>query len=226
MKKTLLIAALGMSGMLAAMGAPSAQVAGSSTTLGVMITELNEVVVTGWSAKKSLMGKPVYNDASVKIGTVEDLIVAPDKKVSYLIIGVGGFVGMGRHDVAIPATQIQELGGKLVLAGGTKDALKAMPKFDYASDTVKRDQFIARADADIAAAKVKVADLEKRATMATNEAKVKLDAQRVVVQKDMKYAEDKLSAMKKATVKEWRKFESDVSTAVARLRVSVEKVIA
>lgn len=100
-----------------------------------------------------------------------------------------------------------------------------MPKFDYASDTVKRDQFITRADADIVAAKVKIADLEKRATMATNEAKVKLDAQRVIVQKDMKYAEDKRSAMKKATVKQWRQFESDVSTAVARLRVSVEKVI-
>jgi sporulation protein YlmC with PRC-barrel domain len=225
MKKTLLIAALSLSGLLAATGAANAQIAGSSTTLGVMIAELNEVVATGWSAKKSLMGKAVYNDSGAKIGTVEDLIVAPDRKVSYLILGVGGFIGMGRHDVAIPASQIQEQGGKLVLAGGTKDALKAMPKFDYASDTAKRDQFIARADADVAAAKVEVADLEKRASMATAEAKVKLDAQRVAVQNDMKLAEDKLSEMKKATVKEWRKFENGVSSAVARLRVSVEKAI-
>ena len=110
------------------------------------------------------------------------------------------------------------------LSGATIKS-STVPKFDYASDTVKRDQFIARADADIAAARVKVADLEKRATMATNEAKVKLDAQRVVVQKDLKYAEDKLAEMKKATVKQWHQFESNVSTAMARLRVSVEKVI-
>ena len=225
MNNKLFIAALAVGGLLAANGTLNAQVAGSSTTLGVMVTEMNEIVAMGWSAKKSLMGKSVYNDANAKIGTVEDLIVAPDKKVSYLIVGVGGFIGMGRHDVAIPATQIVEQGGKLVLAGGTKEALKAMPKFDYASDTVKRDQFIARADADVAAARVKIADLEKRATMATNEAKTKLDAQRVIVQKDLKYAEEKLSAMKKATVTQWRQFESDVSTAVARLRVSVEKVI-
>jgi hypothetical protein len=48
------------------------------------------------------------------------------------IVGAGGFVGVGRHDVAIPVAQITEQDGKLVLAGATKDAIKALPKFDYA----------------------------------------------------------------------------------------------
>jgi sporulation protein YlmC with PRC-barrel domain len=89
-------------------------------------------VAHGWSAKKHILGKPVYNDKNEKIGVVDDLIVAPDQAVSYAIVGVGGFIGMGKHDVAIPAAQLKENHGKLVLAGASKDALKGMPTFTYA----------------------------------------------------------------------------------------------
>jgi hypothetical protein len=65
-------------------------------------------------------------------GTVDDLIITPDKSVSYAIIGAGGFLGMGKHDVAVPVGQFKEDKGRIVLAGATKDALKAMPKFEYA----------------------------------------------------------------------------------------------
>ena len=107
-----------------------AQVAGSST-VGVTVEEM-KVVALGWSAKKKIMGKAVYNDKNEKIGTVDDLIITPDKSVSYAIIGAGGFLGMGKHDVAIPVSQFKEDKGRIVLAGATKDALKAMPKFEYA----------------------------------------------------------------------------------------------
>jgi len=36
------------------------------------------------------MGKNVFNDKSEKVGVVDDLIIAPDKAVSYAIIGTGG----------------------------------------------------------------------------------------------------------------------------------------
>jgi hypothetical protein len=39
---------------------------------------------------------------------------------------------MGKHDVAIPVAQLKEDHGKIVLAGANKDALKSMPKFEYA----------------------------------------------------------------------------------------------
>ena len=110
----------------------SQQVVGS-TQLGVAVAELRDVA-TGWSAKRQVLGKAVYNDGGDRIGNVDDIIVAPDKAVSYAIIGAGGFLGMGRHDVAIPVSQIkQQSDGKFVLAGATKDALKAMPAFDYAN---------------------------------------------------------------------------------------------
>ena len=110
----------------------SQQVVGS-TQLGVAVAELRDVA-TGWSAKRQVLGKTVFNDGGDSIGKVDDIIVAPDKAVSYAIIGAGGFLGVGRHDVAIPVSQIkQQSDGKFILAGATKDALKAMPPFDYAN---------------------------------------------------------------------------------------------
>jgi hypothetical protein len=65
-------------------------------------------------------------------GRIDDIIVTPERAVSYLIVGAGGFVGLGRHDVAIPINQLQEQDGKYVLSGATKEAIKALPKFEYA----------------------------------------------------------------------------------------------
>jgi sporulation protein YlmC with PRC-barrel domain len=108
----------------------AAQVAGS-TTLGVAVEELKAVAV-GWSAKKQILGKPVYNEKNVRVGRIDDIIITPERAVSYVIIGAGGFVGLAKHDVAIPVNQLQEQGGKYVLPGATKEAIKALPKFEYA----------------------------------------------------------------------------------------------
>jgi len=59
------------------------------------------------------------------------MIISPDQKVSFAIIGTGGFVGVGKHDVAIPTEQIKIENNKLVLAGATKVALKQLPEFKY-----------------------------------------------------------------------------------------------
>ena len=112
-------------------GYVSAQVAGS-TSLGVSAEELRAVAI-GWSAKKQVLGKTVYNEKAEKVGVIDDLIIAPDRAVSFAIIGAGGFVGVGRHDVLIPITQLkQQEDGKIVLPGATKEAIKALPKFEYA----------------------------------------------------------------------------------------------
>ena len=60
------------------------------------------------------------------------MIVSPGKAVSYAIVGVGGFLGVARHDVAIPVSQFSLNAGTLVLHGATKDVLKAMAPFEYA----------------------------------------------------------------------------------------------
>ena len=111
-------------------GLAQAQVAGS-TVLGVAAAELREVA-TGWSAKRQVLGRPVFNHKNEKVGTVDDIIISPDKAVSYAIVGAGGFLGVAKHDVAIPVNQFTQTDGKLVLPAATKDAIKAMPPFEYA----------------------------------------------------------------------------------------------
>ena len=107
-----------------------AQVAGS-TLLGVSVAELQEVV-KGWSVKRTILGQPVYNDNNERVGSVDDIIITPDKAVSYAIVGTGGFLGLAKHDVAIPVSQFKLVDNKLVLPGATKEALKAIPEFQYA----------------------------------------------------------------------------------------------
>jgi len=78
------------------------------------------------------MGQPDYSDKDKRVGHVEDIIIAPDKAVSYAIVGAGGFLGLGKHDVPMPVNQFKVKDGKHVLAGATKDTLKAMPEFEFA----------------------------------------------------------------------------------------------
>jgi len=216
------LATLTVVGALCSAGPATAQVAGGTTTVEASITESTKLAM-GWSVKKTLMGKTIYNDAGVKVGKVEDLIISPDKNVSYVIVGAGGFVGIGRHDVAIPVTQIQDKAGKLVMAGATADMIKGMPEFTYATDTKKRDAFVAAADKDIAKGKVAVANLEKKAGTAAADAKARIDLDITALQSDVKSAEAKLSEMKLASAVRWKEFEADVSAATARLRKSTEK---
>jgi sporulation protein YlmC with PRC-barrel domain len=200
----------------------AAQFAGGTTTVETSVTESTKLAM-GWSVKRTLLSKSIYNEAGKKVGRVEDLIISPDRNVSYVIIGAGGFVGIGRHDVAVPMTQIQEQAGKLILPGATKDSIKDMPEFAYATDTTKRAAFLAAADKDIAKGKVAVGSLEKKASVATAEAKAKIDIEITALQADLKSAEAKLSAMKQSGTTRWREFENDVSAAMARLRKSTEK---
>ena len=129
--KTIVLVACTMLIITAGAADASAQTAGS-TVVSVSKSELRQVA-TGWSAKKQILGKDVYNDSGEKIGEINDLIVAPNKSLSYAIVGVGGFLGMGEHEIAVPVSKFKQQMGKIVLHGATKDALKAAPKFEYAS---------------------------------------------------------------------------------------------
>ena len=117
--------------LVIAAGAADAVAQTAGSTVSVSTTELREVAM-GWSAKKQILGKGVYNNIGEKVGDINDLIVTPDKAVSYAIVGVGGFLGVGEHEIAVPVGLLKQQDGKIVLPGATKDALKAAPKFEYA----------------------------------------------------------------------------------------------
>ncbi len=105
-------------------------VAGSAT-IGVTIAQA-DLIATGYRASR-LLQADVYNDRDQKIGKVDDLVVAPDGTLSVAVVDVGGFLGIGRHRVAIPVEQFSDITQKrLVIPGATKQALKDAPEFKYA----------------------------------------------------------------------------------------------
>jgi sporulation protein YlmC with PRC-barrel domain len=213
------LSTLGMAAALAALGQAQGQVVGSSTTVGATVAESTRMA-TGWSVKKSILGKTVYTERGEKIGKVEDLIIAPDSSFSFVIVGAGGFVGIGRHDVAIPIGQVHDRGGKIVITGSSKSTIKAMPAFNYADDGSQRAHFVAAVEQDIAMAQRNVGELEKTARSSSAQAKTKLDAEVAHVQVELKATEAKLADMQKAGTARWREFQVDLSAATAKLRAS------
>src|SRR5439155_25556462 len=59
-----------------------------------------------WRASK-LVGLNVYNQANEKIGDINEVILDKSGKVAKVILGVGGFLGMGEHDVAVPFDKLK-----------------------------------------------------------------------------------------------------------------------
>jgi sporulation protein YlmC with PRC-barrel domain len=81
----------------------------------------------------------VYDPNNNKIGEVMDVLLDKSGKVTSLIIGVGGFLGVGEKDVAVPfdAVRATTKNNKKVtlVMNTTKDDLKSAPGFKYDRDT-------------------------------------------------------------------------------------------
>lgn len=83
----------------------------------------------------TLIGSTVYSPANETVGDINDLIVGLDGKVQGVVIGVGGFLGLGEKDVAVKMDQItvqpedaNKSNVRLILAS-TKADLEAAPEF-------------------------------------------------------------------------------------------------
>lgn len=80
------------------------------------------------------MGQAVYTAANENIGEINDLIMNKDLNNIVAVVGVGGFLGIGEKDVAIPIGDIQvikETDNTLRLTvSASKEQLEALPVFD------------------------------------------------------------------------------------------------
>lgn len=116
----------------AALAAP-AFVLAQGTPQTVQLTKVDVVkIATGYRASK-VIGTSVVNETNDTVGKVDDVIIGQDGKSPFVVLSVGGFLGMGNKLVVLPYEQLKTTGNKIVLPGATKDALKALPEFKYAS---------------------------------------------------------------------------------------------
>jgi hypothetical protein len=59
-----------------------------------------------WRASK-VIGLNVYNETNEKLGDINELILDKNGKVNAVVIGVGGFLGMGEHDIAVSMDKLK-----------------------------------------------------------------------------------------------------------------------
>jgi hypothetical protein len=69
-------------------------------------TSPSELQGSSWRASK-VVGLNVYNDNNEKIGSINDLLMDKSGNVKAAVIGVGGFLGMGAHLVAVSFDKIK-----------------------------------------------------------------------------------------------------------------------
>jgi len=59
-----------------------------------------------WRASK-VVGLNVYNDNNESIGSINDLLTDKNGNIKAVVIGVGGFLGVGTHLVAVPYDKVK-----------------------------------------------------------------------------------------------------------------------
>ncbi len=92
-----------------------------------------------WLASQ-FMGQPVTNDAGENIGSIGDLLFDKSGHIANVVIGVGGFLGIGEKSVALPYSSLaitaDAEGKRVVKVAISKEQLKAAPDFKSTEKTV------------------------------------------------------------------------------------------
>ena len=104
---------------------------GTPQTVDLVTVDVQKLAA-GYRSTK-VVGSAVMNEANETIGKVDDLLVSPDGKLPYAVLSIGGFLGVGTHYVVVPYDTLRFADNKILLPGGTKDGLKKMSEFKYAT---------------------------------------------------------------------------------------------
>ena len=69
-----------------------------------------------WRASK-MVGLSVYNDSNESIGSINDMLTDKNGNIKAVVIGVGGFLGIGEHLVAVPLEKVKFVNEPIVYTG-------------------------------------------------------------------------------------------------------------
>jgi hypothetical protein len=127
MKKTMTFVSAAMMSVALLSGPAGAQ--GVPQSVEIAKVDVQKVAA-GYRASK-VIGNSVLNDANETIGKIDDLLVTRDGKEPYVVLSIGGFLGMGTHMVVVRYDSLKFEDNKIVLPGGTKDGLQRLPAFEY-----------------------------------------------------------------------------------------------
>ncbi len=107
--------------------------AATGTVNGSMVTSIPHMTSNQMASSK-VVGTSVYNTNNEKIGEVNDLILDANGRVAGVVIGVGGFLGLGERNVAVSYNSVKfskdNRGYERIMVPATKDQLKSMTPYD------------------------------------------------------------------------------------------------
>ena len=116
------------SGSSAEKRVPSGSAEGAATPDGNVIASQSP----DETISSQMIGKAVVNAKGETIGTLDHLILDKELRVTGVILAVGGFLGIGSKDVALPMAGLdfREVGGKtLIEVSATEEELAAAPRY-------------------------------------------------------------------------------------------------
>jgi sporulation protein YlmC with PRC-barrel domain len=112
MLKMKLAAGLAATALMAGTAFAQTQAPTAPAGSGQVMTQMPQDLMRG----SKLMGIDVYGADNQKIGDIDEVLVDRQGKIHGLVVGVGGFLGIGQKDVAIPFDQVQWMSNQEVQA--------------------------------------------------------------------------------------------------------------
>ena len=97
----------------------------------VALTNVELQALARGSRATNVVGSTVINEGDENVGTVDDLILTHDEKVSFAILSVGGFLGMGTRYVVVPYAALETHDKRMLLRNATKESLRNLPEYKY-----------------------------------------------------------------------------------------------
>jgi len=101
-----------------------------------MFMNMQQAGMTGMMTVSDLFEYEVYNQQNQRIGDIEDVVLDSNKQVRSIIIGVGGFLGIGERYVAVDPSAItftQQNNTMRAMMNATADQLRSAPEFSYSA---------------------------------------------------------------------------------------------
>ena len=91
---------------------------------------------------RKLIGRNIKNADGETIGEIKSIYINKDGKVDSVMVGVGGFLGVGDREVRIAWSDLRITdNGEKVMVNMTKDELKAKPEYRYKNETWRGQVF-------------------------------------------------------------------------------------
>ena len=105
----------------------SAQTPTTTTDRANTATTLSDSSLQGnWRASK-VVGLAVYNDNNDSVGTINDLLMDKSGNIKAVVLGVGGFLGVGEHLVAVPFDKVKFVDTRVPSTAATSSNSPASP---------------------------------------------------------------------------------------------------